>query len=933
MYRNLRLASRSKRESAAIWWNFIEGRAEHRKMPQRLYHSGSGVYGHRDRAPQQFEVPREQLAARAQQSNFYRLLTAYREHGHKQAVVNPIALSKPRALPELRPEHFGLDLADNVRMEGLLRADKADGTVEDALDILNRIYCGTMSAEFSYLESEEEREWFAKNFEECYYEALDDETRRAIAREMLKSQAFDRFLAVKFVSVKRYGGEGAESMMAFFHELFKLASNDTLKELVLCMPHRGRLNFLTGMLKFPAEKLFRKLRGLSEFPDDAKATGDVISHFVSSMELPLTGLHVSMLYNPSHLEAVNPVSMGRTRGLMQILKEGAYSDDPNAQWSDQVLNVQVHGDAAYTGQGINQECLALSGAPHFEIGGSIHMVVNNQVGFTTPAARGRSSRYCTDLAKFISSPVIHVNADDPESVVKATRIAFRYQRKFRKDVFVDLNCFRRWGHNELDDPTFTNPLTYKIIHNRRSIPDRYLDELINAKVLSQEQANMIVEQFTEKLAEALRRVDDYVPQATYFTGRWSQLKQADSAVTTWDTGVDTNLLQLIANKSVQSPEELVNKNVHPTLLKSHVESRLKKIESGSHIDWSTAEAMAFGSLLYQGYNVRISGQDIGRGTFSHRHAMLVDQSTGEMYIPLNSMVEGQTGKIELANSILSEEAVLGYEYGLSITLPNTLPIWEAQFGDFFNGAQTIIDTFVSSGEAKWMTTSGLTMLLPHGYDGAGPEHSSCKLERFLQLTDSREDRPDGDDVNMQVVNPTTPAQYFHLLRRQMVRNFRKPLILVAPKTLLRHVSATSGLDEIAPGTSFKTVIGDEKAQENAVRKVILVSGKHYYALEKHREILGAQDVAIIRVESLCPFPVAELNEEIQKYQHAKTFIWSQEEPQNMGAWSFVRPRFENLCGRQLRYSGREPLATSAVGIGQLHQRQSEEVVVKPFAMK
>ncbi|XP_043274432.1 probable 2-oxoglutarate dehydrogenase E1 component DHKTD1, mitochondrial isoform X2 [Venturia canescens] len=827
---------------------------------------------------------------------------------------------------------YGLDLNEVVPFEGILATEKSEGTIKEALAILNSIYCGNIGAEFTHLESLEEREWFAEKLERTRSESVSDETKRAIAAEMLKSQTFDQFMALKFVSVKRYGCEGAETMLAFFHEFFKLAANDDLKHIVLCMPHRGRLNFLTGMLKFPPEKLFRKLRGLSEFPEDAKAIGDVPSHFVSSVDLGVENkcLRVSMLYNPSHLEAVNPVSMGKTRGTMQIVKDGAYDEKEISQWSDKVLNVQVHGDAAYAGQGVNQESLAISSAPHFEIGGSLHLVVNNQLGFTTPSSRGRSSRYCTDIAKSIAAPVLHVNADAPEDVVRATRIAFEYQRKFRKDVFIDLNCFRRWGHNELDDPTFTNPVMYNIIQNRKSIPDVYRENLESSGVLKKEDSELLVEKHTGWLADSLRQVDGYIPQPSYFTHRWMGIEQAPAAVTTWDTGVNLDLLRFVTNKSVNLKNDLT---IHPQLLKNHVQSRLNKVADGENVDWSTAETAAFGTLLYQGYNVRISGQDVGRGTFSHRHTMLVDQPSGEIYIPLNHMVEGQTGKIEIANSILSEEAVLGFEYGVSITSPSTLTIWEAQFGDFFNGAQIIIDTFVTSGEAKWMMSSGLVMLLPHGYDGAGPEHSSCRMERFLQMTDSQEDKPDGDDVNIQVVNPSTPAQYFHLLRRQMVRNFRKPLIVVAPKTLLRHASATSSLMEMAPKTSFQSVIGDNRVSDADVNKVIFVSGKHYYALDKQREISNAKDVAIVRLESLCPFPVADLNQEIQRYPRAKTFIWSQEEPRNMGPWSFIKPRFENLCGRPLKYSGREALPAPAVGIGRVHQREAQEVIVKPFLMK
>ncbi|KAL0103441.1 hypothetical protein PUN28_017599 [Cardiocondyla obscurior] len=866
----------------------------------KSYHSENGVYGYKKSPQRHFKVPNSHLEQRAKQSNFYRLVDAYRSHGHKQARINPVSTSRPQLLSELEPQNFGLNLLDEVHYRGILYARQDKGTVEEAVQLLRATYSDGLGAEFSHLETEEEREWFAENLETTLAEPLSDETRKTIATEMLKSQAFDNFLAIKFVSQKRYGAEGAESMMAFFHEFFKLCASDNLERVVICIPHRGRLNLLTGMLNFPPEVLFHKLQGLSEFPDETKCTGDVISHLISTVDLDIDrkSLHVTMLRNPSHLEIVNPVSMGKTRGVMQAVKEGAYSDNENAQWSDKIINIQVHGDAAYSGQGVNQESLTLSRTPHFEIGGSVHLVVNNQLGFTTPPSRGRSSRYCTDLAKIISAPIIHVNGNDPEVVLRAAKIAFKYQRQFRKDVFIDLNCFRRWGHNELDDPTITNPVTYKIINNRASVPDQYVEKLIDLKILTRESVENIVENHTAWLNRALKESSKDISKqlTTYLTGRWSKIKQAEANITQWNTGVDLDLLRLVGTKSVQIPRDF---DIHPQLFKNHVQSRLKKLESGNTLDWSTAEALAIGSLLYQGYNVRISGQDVGRGTFSHRHAMLVDQSTGAIFIPLNSMVDGQVGKLEVANSILSEEAVLGFEYGMSIASPYTLPIWEAQFGDFFNGAQIIIDTYITSGEAKWMLSSGLTILLPHGYDGAGPEHSSCRLERFLQLTDSKENGVDGDDVNIHVTNPSEPAQYFHLLRRQMIRDYRKPLIIVAPKILLRHPAAVSSLSDFEPQTSFKTVIGDDKVEKHNVTKIILVSGKHYYALDNYRTTSGIKNVAIIRIENLCPFPVSELLEEIVKYKHAKSFIWSQEEPRNMGAWSFVKPRFENLCGRQV----------------------------------
>ncbi|XP_020295780.1 probable 2-oxoglutarate dehydrogenase E1 component DHKTD1 homolog, mitochondrial isoform X2 [Pseudomyrmex gracilis] len=901
----------------------------HRITNIKLYHSKTGVYGYKPSKSRHFEVSKEYLNNRAKQSNFYRLVDAYRTHGHKQADVNPISTIKPSLLAELQPKYFGLNLIDKISYQGILFAQQKEGTIEEAVQFLNATYCGSIATEFSYLETEEEREWFAETVERTVTEPLDDETRRTIAMEMIKSQVFDNFLAVKFVSLKRYGGEGAESMMAFFYELFKLCACDNLEHMILGSPHRGRLNLLTGLLNFPAEKLFRKLRGHSEFLSATKCTGDVISHLVSSTDLNIErkSLHVTMLRNPSHLEIVNPVSMGKTRAVMQTIKEGAYTEDEHTQWSDKAINVQMHGDAAYPGQGVNQECLALSKTPHFEIGGTIHLVINNQLGFTTPSSRSRSSRYCTDLAKFISAPVIHVNGDDPEMVVRAARIAFKYQRQFRKDVFVDLICFRRWGHNELDDPTITNPIMYKIIQNRPSIPDRYTEKLTSSSILTRESVKNITESHITWLNKALKEsAKNASKESLMYLGRWTGIKQAEDNVTQWDTGVELDLLKYIGNKSVQVPP---NFNIHPQLMKNYVQNRIKKIKSGNALDWATAEALAIGSLLHQGYNVRISGQDVGRGTFSQRHAMLVDQSTEAIFIPLNSMSDSQTGKLEVANSILSEEAVLGFEYGVSITSPFTLSIWEAQFGDFFNGAQVVIDTYVTNGEAKWMLSSGLTMLLPHGYDGAGPEHSSCRLERFLQLTDSKENTVDSDDVNIQVVNPTEPAQYFHLLRRQMVRNYRKPLMLVAPKILLRHPAAISPLSDFKPGRSFKTVI-DNKVEASNVTKVILVSGKHYYALDNYRESIGNKDAAIIRIESLCPFPVQELLKKIEKYKNARTFVWSQEEPRNMGAWSFVKTRFENLCGRHIKYCGRKAMAAPAVGDGQAHQQEANEVIIKPF---
>ncbi|KAG4071158.1 hypothetical protein HA402_001148 [Bradysia odoriphaga] len=697
-------------------------------------------------------------------------------------------------------------------------------------------------------------------------ETVPKETQIEIAALLLKSQAWDNFLATKFSTVKRYGAEGAESMMAFFRELFMLSVD---------------------------EDLFK-------------------SHF-------------ELLF-----QAVNPVSMGKARSKQQMCLEGGYGSNADETFSKTILNVQLHGDAAFAGQGINQEMLMMAGTPHFDVGGTIHMIVNNQIGFTTPAERGKTSRYNSDLAKSILAPVFHVNGDDPESLCRITKLAFEYQRKFRKDIFIDLNCFRRWGHNEVDDPTITNPSMYQIIHSRKSVPDLYSEKIVNENVTTREHLVDVVKEHVAFLNSELSATDSYKPEAYYFKKQWSHIQQASSNVTTWDTGVDYNLLRYIGEKSVTIPQDF---NLHPHLLKTHVNARIKKLNEGQKIDFATAEAMAMGSLMYQGYNVRISGEDVGRGTFAHRHAMLVDQKTNEMFIPLNAMEGGFGGKLEIANSILSEEAVLGFEYGMSIDNPNACFIWEAQFGDFFNGAQIIFDAFIASGETKWMYSSGLVILLPHGYDGAASEHSSCRIERFLQQTDSKETLPDGDDVNMQVINPTTPAQMFHALRRQIIRNFRKPLIVVSPKILLRLSNATSSFADFEPGKSFLPVIGDNVVSNPAnVKRIILCSGKHYYALNDERLAKKYDDVAIIRVESLCPFPVGEINKELEKYKNANIVVWSQEEHRNMGAWTFVKPRFENMCGRKIKYYGRSEGGTPAVGVSLWHKAEAADVVRSPFTI-
>ncbi|XP_054631558.1 2-oxoadipate dehydrogenase complex component E1 [Dunckerocampus dactyliophorus] len=896
------------------------------------YHTERGVYGYRPKKTcSEDKLLSDSIATLNQDHGLARLVEAYRAHGHKAAKINPLLPQQPvvDSVPEINM--LTGSLGGQLNTSGLRHFGKAEASVEEVQAYLEEAYCGHLSVETSQLSSQEEKEWLADRFEELKKTTFSTKERRNLAKIMLESQEFDHFLATKFSTVKRYGGEGAESMMGFFHELFQQLAHSGVTDLIIGMPHRGRLNLLTGLLKFPPELMFRKMRGLSEFPDTSPAIGDVLSHLTSSVELDFGAghpIHVTMLPNPSHLEAINPVAQGKTRGRQQLRKEGDYSPDEDAQPGDQVVCLQVHGDGSFTGQGIVPETLTLSNLPHYRVGGSIHLIVNNQVGYTTPSERGRSSLYCSDVGKMVNCAVIHVNGDDAEEVLRGSRLAVEYQRRFRKDVILDLICYRQWGHNELDEPFFTNPAMYKIIRSRKSVPDSYSEKLISEGLMTEDELDQMKSKYYSSLNDKLANMTVYSPPPTNLQGRWGDLVEPQARVTSWDTGVPVPLLQYVGAKSVDIPEHI---HLHGHLDKTHAQARLQKLEEGSKLDWSTAEALAFGSLLCQGFNIRISGQDVGRGTFSQRHAMVVCQDTNDMFIPLNHISPQQKGLLEVCNSPLSEEAVLGFEYGMSIAQPKLLPIWEAQFGDFFNGAQIIFDTFISGGEAKWLLQCGMVILLPHGYDGAGPEHSSCRMERFLQMCDSREEGVDGDTVNMAVVNPTTSAQYFHLLRRQMIRNFRKPLIVVGPKMLLRFSGAASSLSEMAPGTSFRPVLGDTSVPAESVQKVVLCSGKHYYALLKHRDAAAKQDTALVRLEELCPFPLDALQTELEKYPNAKEFIWSQEEPQNMGPWSFVGPRFQKQLACKLRLVSRPALPAPAVGIGTLHHQQQEALLDATFS--
>ncbi|KAJ3228002.1 hypothetical protein HDU81_006369 [Chytriomyces hyalinus] len=917
-----------------------------RPAATRPYHYTSNqVYGYREPVARSLpDYTEEQLSNRAQASNLLRFVTYYRSLGHRLAALDPLSLTPadPSALYQLDPKRYGLSEGQTFDVDGILNTGSSGPQrmgLEEIVARLNKTYAGSVGFEFAHLPNVAERRWCNELVEKTMAaeRGTDTDAKKRMMYLLSRSEVFDHFMAKRFPQVKRYGLEGAESMMIVMDELFKASSGANVRDVVIGMPHRGRLNLLTDLLKYNPASLFNKIKGNSEFPEDVPGAGDVLSHVAQSVDLEYPGaespVHVSLLHNPSHLEAINPVAAGKARAkqfdLLEKMTQSSTSS-PECDIGDRVLCVQLHGDSAFAGQGVVMETLALSNLPHYTCGGSIHVIVNNQIGYTTQSFNARSTIYSSDVGKIIDAPVIHVNADFPEDVAIATKIAFEYRNKFRKDVIIDLIAYRRMGHNELDEPAFTQPVMYKHIRGRRSVPKLFEQKLIEEGVVSQQEIEKIREEYSAHLDQQLESSYTYKPEADTLKGKWSEMVISKADVTKIDTGVSLETLKQVGVASVASH----GVTPHSRLAKFHITPRLNKIESGTGLDWATCEALAFGSLLLENKHVRISGQDVGRGTFSQRHAMLVDQSDEHTVIPLNHITPTQPGKLEIANSNLSEFAVLGFEVGVSWENPNRLCIWEAQFGDFFNGAQIIIDTFVSSSESKWLRQTGLVMLLPHGYDGAGPEHSSCKIERFLQLTDSKfeYDDPTPDNCNMHVAYPTTPAQMFHLLRRQMVRNYRRPLIIAGPKTLLRHPSVVSNLSEMGPGTSFQPVLSD--GPSDSAKRVVFLSGKLYYDLVKEREAKGLVDsVAFVRLEEIAPFPWEEVKSTLAGFPNAEEFVWVQEEPQNQGAYTFVAPRLAQVLpeGAKLRYAGRKTLAVPATGISARYKAEQAAVIAGAFA--
>ncbi|KAK1944934.1 putative 2-oxoglutarate dehydrogenase E1 component DHKTD1 [Phytophthora citrophthora] len=889
----------------------------------------------------------ESLAAKS-------MATAFRQSGHLQADLDPLKLQQRSVVPSLAADNFKPLLTRPLAttdLAGVVSVAAVNG--QQLYDELNRVYCGKTGFEFEHLNSTEEKKWLANAAETLAAKEVSPSDLRNAYSSMLRADVFESFMAKKFASFKRYSGEGAESMLPAVETVLQACTTSGVSDVVIGMPHRGRLALLVGSLEYPAHKIFHKVRGYSEFPDGFRGIDDVSSHIATTLDKKYADkkVHVSLVHNPSHLEIINAVAAGKVRAK----NDG----DTNTN----AMALLLHGDAAFAGQGCVPEALALSQLPDFQTGGSVHIVVNNQVGYTTTYPDGRATRYASDIAKSIEAPILHVNGESIVDVIRACRLAVAYRNQFHKDIVIDLITFRRHGHNEVDEPRFTQPKMYERVDQAERFPIKFAHELEAVGLVSRTSFEKTVERLNDHLESELKKVTGepaYKPtEIDAFKGKWSTMTQPkpEDLYVNAPTGVDIDNLVQVGLASVELPERI---QPHGRLQRTHIKARQKMLQvkdgespADARVDWATAEAMAFGTLMQDGYSVRLAGQDCRRGTFSQRHASFTDQETEERYFPLQHYLPNKsdtTGKLSVVNSNLSELAVMGYEYGYSVESPDNLVVWEAQFGDFFNGAQIVIDQFLSSAESKWMRQSGLMLLLPHGNDGAGPDHSSGRVERFLQLVDTpgltpRSSVKESDteavwkqyqhDTNMIVVNVTTPANFFHLLRRQQQRTFRKPVIIMGPKMLLRLSDATSPLSEMGPGTSFQPVLSDPSITDaSQVKKVYFCSGKFYYELAKERlaRCKNPENIALVRVEELAPFPFEQVADELSKFENAKKFVWVQEEPLNQGAWAYAQAHIEKLLGKKqhLEYIGRETLAAPAVGLSKRSHEQLEVVLTEAF---
>ena len=860
-------------------------------------------------------VTRESLAAAAQDTlSAFLLIRSHRVRGHLEAQLDPLGLAPVETHPDLQPATYGFKADDWDRPIFINTLGFETATLREIVNRLKETYCGRIGVEYMHIQDPQERIWIQERIEEVHNRTeFTVRGKRAILERLTDAETFERFLHTRYTGTKRFGLDGAESLVPAMEQVIKRGSQLGIEEIVIGMAHRGRLNVLANVMNKPFAAIFAEFQGQPAHPDDVQGSGDVKYHLGTSADREFDGkiVHLSLTANPSHLEAVNPVVLGKVRA-----KQEQYEDHAG----DSVMPMLLHGDAAFAGQGVVAETLMISELRGYRVGGTLHFVINNQIGFTTSPRYARSGPYPTDIARSVQAPVFHVNGDDAEAVVHVSRIATEFRMRFKKDVVVDIFCYRRFGHNEGDEPAFTQPLMYRKIGSLASTRQIYADRLVSSGVLNAGEPDALVGAFNERLEQQYEAAGGYRPnQADWLGGAWSNMTIAKAGPRRGHTGVSHEVFREVGQALCAVPDGFrLNSKISRQL-----KAKRRMIEEGRGIDWATAEALAFGTLAVEGVPVRLSGQDSGRGTFSQRHAVLVDQETEVRHVPLAEVRPSQA-VFSVHDSPLSEFAVLGFEYGYSLAEPKALVLWEAQFGDFANGAQVMIDQFICAGEAKWLRMSGLVLLLPHGYEGQGPEHSSARLERFLMMS--------GAD-NWQVVNCTTPANYFHVLRRQIHRNFRKPLVVMTPKSLLRHKECVSNEDLFVNDSTFHRVLRetDDLAPPAEIRRVVLCSGKVYYDLKKERDDRGLKTVTIVRLEQLYPFPSEVLADILAGHPNADV-VWCQEEPANMGAWFFVDRRIERILGEighqagRPSYAGREEAAAPATGSLRRHVEEQQGLV-------
>ena len=857
------------------------------------------------------------------------LIRAYRIRGHLAANLDPLNILKNNAHPELQPENYGfhdVDLDRPIFIDNVLGLEIA--SMREIVAIVKRTYCGTFALQYMHISNHDESQWLKERIEGYGKEiSFTQKGRKAILNKLIEAEGFEKFLHVKYMGTKRFGLDGGESLVTAMEQIIKRGGALGVKDIIIGMPHRGRLNVLVNVLAKPLRAIFNEFQGGSYKPKEVDGSGDVKYHLGASSDREFDGnkVHLSLTANPSHLEAVNPVVLGKARA-----KQEQYDDDTRRS----VMPILLHGDAAFAGQGVVAECFGLSGLTGHRTGGTMHIVINNQIGFTTAPHFSRSSPYPTDIALMVEAPIFHVNGDDPEAVVHAARVATEFRQKFAKDVVLDIFCYRRFGHNEGDEPMFTQPLMYKSIKEQKTTLQLYSERLIKDGLIPESEIELSKANFQNILNKEFEAGENYKPnKADWLDGRWSHLDQNKENYQRGSTSISTKAFEKIAVALTKTPKSFkLHKTVERLLI-----AKADMLEKGEGLDWATSEALAFGSLLLEGFPVRLAGQDSARGTFSQRHSVLIDQETEERFFPLNH-IENDQKPYEVIDSMLSEYAVLGFEYGYSLSEPNALVIWEAQFGDFANGAQIMFDQFISSGERKWLRMSGLVMLLPHGFEGQGPEHSSARLERFLQ---------NSAEENWIVANCTTPANYFHILRRQLHRTYRKPLVLMTPKSLLRHKSAISSKSEFIEGSSFNRVLWDDAQKgtskiklvsDSKIKQVVLCSGKVYYDLLEKRDKLNLKNTYILRIEQIYPVPIQALTKELSRFKNA-ALIWCQEEPKNQGAWSFMEPNIEQILNnlsikaKRAKYVGRPASASPATGLASQHKEQQDKLIFEALNLE